>query len=368
MSTIQYVKEVQVGDYPFPEMGEANILKEGVKIEVPPRSTFYVVTKLSALRRCVGLLKEKPMFLIYPTDKPACDDSLRYENDNKLFPTPTYVGIVIGKITLKGETFDSAIMYKGEPNGAVAWYALIKNKFPTVKAYSRPHFAKGRGFREGDAPITGLQGTDIVSYDCDEKSLLEILKSSSYPLVTKILSTLIFLFPYVKKEAIDYFVVAPMTISPAIHTSMATGLASFPTARISGELLSYLSFYSMCPAYSQENIIADQIFKRAKAIAANDGIEPPDMAIMKSIQNSSTWTGQFQSSHVDTVLGWALCRNKDMEFKLDVISTDMPTHDILIQGKHMSRDAIGIMEQLKMVYMNYHSTTIRFIPAFIDAL
>ena len=134
----------------------------------------------------------------------------------------------------------------------------------------KPSYARELGSRKNSTLIAGLQGTDIVAHDCDEKSLLIMLKSSKHSVVTKILSTMLFIFPLVKTKAFDSFVVAPATFKLPTDPTTTSGLASYPIAKNSGELLSYLAFYSMCPAYSQESKIADRNFKRAKAIAASD--------------------------------------------------------------------------------------------------
>ena len=106
---IQYITEVTAEEFPFPEAGEQNKLKAGMIVQIAARSKYYVVTKVSALRRALALLKKSPLLLIHPTDEPDWDQSLVYEAGNALFPTNTYVGIIVGKITIDPNSYDSAI-------------------------------------------------------------------------------------------------------------------------------------------------------------------------------------------------------------------------------------------------------------------
>ncbi|QKI29230.1 hypothetical protein 1 [Solanum melongena rhabdo-like virus] len=186
--------------------------------------------------------------------------------------------------------------------------------------------------------------------------------------VTKILSTIVSMFPYSvdplrTKVDVLYFT------GPAneeLNEDAPPGLGY--TEPDQGDALTAMGLFLLGMAYSNANRFPEQITRRLRAVAATLGSNPPDRRTVDAAIQACHWQTEDLPTIVDDALGYFICWTKDRVPNPEARLSDLMTMDQLQTTYQLSPAAVALLDQARLIYLHYHATSINFISQVLPAL
>lgn len=216
--------------------------------------------------------------------------------------------------------------------------------------------------------LTTITTSVLYGYNSTELGLFTVLTSPTESRETKIISTCVFLFPYIRPLISDYITILDYHEPDIAHETRGIAIGQGIGGTLSGEQLGLLAIFVLGPAYLLDTKLNEQTARRVKAAAASmqlATLSPQDMA---GLINRVNWRAGDINPIIDDVLSSVICIKEDMTSDPEVQVGHLASGIWLKQQKGLTDIGVELLEQARLVYKNYHATSISFIPVVIPQI
>ncbi|XP_057341521.1 uncharacterized protein LOC130678386 [Microplitis mediator] len=242
---------------------------------------------------------------------------------------------------------------EGEPN-----YATLEN-VQTAVGEENSYVPNPRAQVRPTSEIMSIMSPKYLCHRCTEQSLVSLLRDPMIPREDKALSVYLFMFPYVEA---------------AIATRATIVLRSYvlPEAGAGKDLESQKFFmaavglFTLGFAHSNVKRIYDQVSRRLKAACVSGGFLTLNSRDVQAAAGQVHWTQGEAAPVINDILGNIICYNKQFQYQPEIPILDLAPLDEIAARHDMHRFSKYLLEQMRVVYQNYHSSSIKFVPAIID--
>ncbi|UVF62182.1 MAG: hypothetical protein [Bat faecal associated arto-like virus 2] len=201
-----------------------------------------------------------------------------------------------------------------------------------------------------------------------EEQLFTILEDTNHTQSTRIMTALAAMFPYIIPELGRKVALIGSYPAENVQTPVR-GIGGLGQGTPEdGRRLTLLAVYLLGPAYSRKEKLHEQIARRAQAACVADKVQHLTAERTKDLLETIHWEPANIDPIVDDVLGMVVCRTST-----DTTDPDSPIAGLRSPAELEGRDGIShvaaiLLEQARLVYINYHSSSLHFIVPIFDQL
>lgn len=120
------------------------------------------------------------------------------------------------------------------------------------------------------------------------------------------------------------------------------------------------------PAFSRKERLPEQLTRRIKAAAARQQLTVITVERVKSVIENSGWWNHEMSPIVDDAIGMMLIPTGQGTYNPDAAIADIIQLDAPQYTHNVHPVARDLLKQARMVYTNYHSTSIHFVLPLLE--
>ncbi|KAF6201447.1 hypothetical protein GE061_005896 [Apolygus lucorum] len=350
---------------------------ETIRPSITMKTAHYIM-KLPTLCDIARRSKWDVLMIGMVDDEIRATDEHLLEKGSFLSRSPSRISWWTGEFTVKKKAFQRMIVVEC-PKAAARFFQSMyhMNSFIASVAWL--------GLNESDlarAPETvkfpSISARATPAYLCKYTNLYTVLKDPQATQATKILSTIISLFPYTQVPKHDRVMVKDYTLPQEEDGSAELPEELLHDGSLSKDRLGLICLYFLGTAYSNPTRLANQISKRAKAVATVLGVTQPDDQVISQLITSTGWVTNDTPVIVDEFLGqnprnggkeWVfLCRNREGDVVYEIPIDELMDPGTVCDKYGLSKLSRELLSQGRLVYHSRHATSIRFIEPFFEAI
>nr|XP_053644330.1 uncharacterized protein LOC128696930 [Cherax quadricarinatus] len=272
----------------------------------------------------------------------------------------------LGDIFLGDEQFDCLVFVKGS-SACLTAVAQAVERIVGTKCFYPPdlwQFSEWHLRQEYSVTLASIQAdVCVVGPSADINELLTI---ESVPWYVKTLSVLYLLFPWIHKMLNKEVILIRLSVYSAVMGFTRLTLPPVSEMKGSNDFIISTAVYALAPSWSRTELLAEHIYKRICAALSQSGTVIK-LDEVKRILAAINWPREATNSRVDEVIGQVLAINKQGHFDLKTERVDLIPIDELEVEFHLSRWSASLLEQMRMVYINFRGKTVRFGVAVREA-
>uniref|UniRef100_A0AAR5P492 Uncharacterized protein n=1 Tax=Dendroctonus ponderosae TaxID=77166 RepID=A0AAR5P492_DENPD len=309
------------------------------------------------VQRIVGIL--------YVPDQHMSIDGSQFNQGASSAPTNSYLYYIMGPLAGSSGPKDGVVVGVGTAEFCASIRDMLRSINPSVEMLIT------QGDLDAFVPGSAVVRFETIGADhpfcfsTKEEQMFRILEDQSYSQSTRLCTALLAMFPYIREELSKRMEIVEDHHSPEEDQTTITFMGSGHGALDPGKRLTLLAIYLLAPAYSRRERLHEQISRRAQAASIPNQMPFYDAAKTDDLINAIQWKVGSMIALVDDVLAMIICRTIDGMTNPDAKIHELASASDLVRSGAIQPLAGALLDQARLVYTNYHSTSIHFIlPVF----
>lgn len=319
---------------------------------ISPGGRCWGVADTAELITAVNTLRS-PVFLFYQ-DKPPGEASNDPEFGDSGIVGASRMEILVGKakITYDGKTAGGAVYLRGH-NAACRHIRQATYSFNLV-TISVPitEWDKFNNCIPIAPQFQAIPTPKEKAYVVSIQNVVQFLEDSTITIPEKIVSGYLMAFPQVVKWVLSECDVHPYN-PPA-----GVGAAQTPPTPV--QQMCALGIMVLTPAYSRDQRLAQQLFRRINAAASGGGFPAVSQADVQSLVDSASWVASSSSRLGPELAGRTCALTNTYVYDPDVFVEDLAGVDEVSQHFHLEKWSKQLLVQARLVFHNYQAVSLHF--------
>lgn len=208
--------------------------------------------------------------------------------------------------------------------------------------------------------LEGFAIPKIVVIIAHSTGIKYLMPQPNVPQDTKVLSAAFSAFPWIQSRLRDQYNVIKDN-HPDVTNIL--GIRMPPAKTTSFSALEVMCAYTLAllgPTYSRDDMYKSQIRTRLSAVAAGITSGSVDLQQAESIINGFAWDPKIHSGAIDEVMGYVLCIDKDLDYDPEIQEENLCPLRTIQNECYDSEFFKSLVVQMRLVYRNHNSSSIRF--------
>lgn len=282
-----------------------------------------------------------------------------------LLPTRP-AGVAIRIITGKGQfayrnrTVDGVVLVGGHDNGWMYVPPITLGLYNPNRIWPTAARDKHQAMCSQEVFSQYITEEEVVVYATKDNEVYEVLQNPQYSMATRVGTCIFYFFPYVRLGFAKRYHVIPFIPSNPDQPDNYLDLTPDKIASVSREQLAYLGIYLIGPSHTLNINLKKQIHNRLKAIKAVYKLSIPDESLIDTKIMSLGFVVTNMDSTVFEMIGQALAVNKEEQFDLEVIRSNLIDLADARVKYNLPNWWMGLADQMRLVYDGKNVTSLRF--------
>ncbi|APL97663.1 hypothetical protein [Pteromalus puparum negative-strand RNA virus 1] len=335
---------------------------------IPDNTTSWRFTSYKDLISFRARILPTTIGMMIDQATPPRVDGAQFEQNSSTAPPNSYLYFIATVLKRTDVDYTGILVAVGLPQFCASVKRTLLSLQPELEILANEdelnRFPPLTGIRQ----FTSLGATELTCFLASEDHLFQILEDQTISQESRVCTALVAMFPYILPEL--------QTRVHVVHTYQG-GAQVRPEALFGGgaeqavenaRRLTLLAIYLLAPAYTRQDKLHEQIARRTQAAAVQEQLEHYDASRTRTLLDSLQWKIGSMMPIVDDVLAMVICRTTRGTTDPNAPLTELISPGELNRNQEIGRVASSLLEQARLVYTNYHSTSIHFILPVFDPL
>lgn len=344
------------------------LLGVGAEFNYAKDAQFWCIKNPQGLAQTMGKLGKRPLLIMDPSGELAVTEVHQYKAEGTLNYLNCSIHIITGSYEIDEEIYVNLIIVFGSSAFCASIQSLIIAKVPGIATVTDTAALASHGKLTPVTNIPAIATEEIVGYVLDGNRLSTFLVDHRVSLNTRVLTAIVSLYTYTVPLLEKSFNI--MLAPPELREDGGASAMDYLTSSgdNTGETLALLCLMILGKAYSRADKIAGQIAKRAKAIGVVLKSTQPTEATVSSVISTAMWKTESLSNTLDDALAACICIKDNLTYDCEAEIGTLMTTEALEQANLVGRIGSLILTQARLVYSNFHSSSIHFILPMLPQL
>ncbi|XP_065322247.1 uncharacterized protein LOC135929545 isoform X1 [Gordionus sp. m RMFG-2023] len=299
-----------------------------------------------------------------PKIRPFLPSFTNYPDSQLMILKGSFNLTLIDSETALYSNLNTIIIAEGHPSLLIYVDRFLDDKHSIVWKYPKQTFLKNLW------PVIGVdllsKPTYLLIGNITEITTLAYTKNA--PWLSKVVSVLYLLFPYVRNAFENLFVLIPMRDFQTIFEVAPVNANAAFLANIEKKIQLMIALSLLTFAYKHENKLSSQLFLLIKAALSGTNYSKLTQQDIDVALREFGFKPDLNLKIIDVVIGHVIAVDKTRKYNPLVKYVDTLTPSMLYEDPSFNVWTIKIFEQAKMIYFNHHGQTIRLGVSVVNAL
>lgn len=194
---------------------------------------------------------------------------------------------------------------------------------------------------------------------CDYVEIVEVMSTATIPPITRVLSALLFAFPYIRDHLIDRARVITFEAADMYRDMLNNTRENIRTTPNAHRYSVLLNLHLLAPSHTTDHKTMAQLTRRMASAYASEQMTMPSMADVTNIVQPVMWKPRDMTPLVYGAIGHALSIKGDFEY--DQLCTSAMLLPVQTIALRMGAGSVNLclVTQLRLVYDRVQATSLK---------